>query len=102
MHYIYGAMGDNMKTFEYSTLRLNDSLTRSAKIEKLSEVGAQGWELVSIIPDDEGLECYFKKETDTVAEQAKEKLDDAMLALRNLTNGAGQGLGSIFSGLQQR
>ena len=93
-----------MKTFEYSVLKLANDFTTETKIEQLSEIGEGGWELVTIFTQADTLECYFKRETDTVAEQAKEKLDDAIGAIKNFAGTAGNpgmgGLGSMFGGGQ--
>jgi len=92
-----------MKTFEYSILKLDNSFTAETKLEQLSELGEEGWELITILPNNNKIECFMKREIDTIADQAKEKLEEAIGAIKGMAGGIGGpgGLGDILNNIKR-
>ena len=78
-----------MKTFEYAAITLDPDQSVGDKVYNLTQLGTKGYELVAMIPSVDGVECFFKKEYDTVAEQAKEQLDKTLSALKGAVGSFG-------------
>lgn len=56
----------------------------------LAALGAEGWELVSVCPQDGTLLHYFKRPAPSLAERITVDQREHMLALRNGRKGGGQ------------
>lgn len=71
-----------MKTFEYSYIKFKPDSNPEKRIEQMSKMGDEGFELVSMLQYPDRIECYFKKEDDTTSQAVKQKIDDAVGAFK--------------------
>lgn len=68
-------MGEwSMRTWEYRKMLLTESSRRGDEVDVLCDLGAEGWELVVVLPN--GV-AYFKRDVERGVARAEQLLDGA-------------------------
>lgn len=79
-----------MKVFEYSFIKFKPDSDPEDRVEKMSKLGDEGFELVSMLQYPDRIECYFKKEDDSTSQYAKDTIDSAVSNFKDAMSALGR------------